>query len=274
MNRSTTSILGCGWLGAPLARNLLAEGYHVKGSTRQAEKKSVMKDVGIKPYFLTLTPELNQLSPGDFFQTDLLIIVIPPHLPEQEEQFHSRQIQAVVNEIERHSIKKCIYINSIAIYPGADKELKEEDLPDIENCPQPDMRRAETILQNAKGLDLTILRCGEFYGYNRIPGKNIEEKKNTKEESAVVNFIHRDDVIGVILEILRQEYWNQTLNVVTPKHPTTEGVYLKNAKEFGFEAPPLSQNAPSINKIISSEKLQKDLQYQFLYPDPLNFHYT
>lgn len=33
----TVSILGCGWLGLPLAEQLLAEGYSVKGSTTRAE---------------------------------------------------------------------------------------------------------------------------------------------------------------------------------------------------------------------------------------------
>ena len=275
MNDSTISILGCGWLGAPLARNLMAEGYHVKGSTRQAEKKTVMKDVGIKPYLLTLTPELSPLNPEDFFQADLLIIAIPPLSASQEEDFHARQIKAVAAEINKHSIKKCIYISSIAAYPEADKEISEEDLPEEENSPQPGIRKAENILQNINGLDLAILRCGELYGYNRIPGNRTGDHKGIKEESsAAVNYIHRDDVIGVILEILRQNYWNQILNVVAPNHPRRQVVYLHNSKNFGFEVPPHSQDKTSINKIVSSKKLQKDLHYQFLYPDPLHFRYT
>ena len=275
MNDSTISILGCGWLGAPLARNLMAEGYRVKGSTRQAEKKTVMKDVGIKPYLLTLTPELSQLNPEDFFQTDLLIIAIPPLSASQEEDFHSRQIQAVAAEIERNSIQRCIYINSIAVYPEADKEISEEDLSEEEDSPQPAIRKAENILQNINGLDLTILRCGELYGYNRIPGKRSGDNKGIKEEnSTAVNYIHRDDVIRVILEVLSQNYWNQILNVVAPNHPRRNVVYLHNSKDFGFEIPLLSQNKTSINKIVSSTKLQKDLHYQFSYPDPLHFRYT
>lgn len=275
MNNSTISILGCGWLGAPLARNLLAEGYKVKGSTRQAEKKIIMKDVGIKPYLLTLNPKLSKLYPDDFFQTDLLIIAIPPFSPGKEEHFHSSQIQAVATEIEKHSIHKCIYLNSIDIYPDADTALREEDLPDTDEFHSlPDMRRSELILQNISGLDLTILRCGELFGYNRIPGKSSLENRNSEKINSSVNFIHRDDVIGVVLKILSQDYWNKTLNVVAPMHPTWQDVYLKNAKEFGFEIPAIQQKNAENHQIISSEKLQNDLQYQFIYPDPLHFHYT
>ena len=36
--REKISILGCGWLGLPLAKSLLAKGYKIKGSTTSESK--------------------------------------------------------------------------------------------------------------------------------------------------------------------------------------------------------------------------------------------
>lgn len=272
---STISILGCGWLGAPLAYNLLAEGYTVKGSTRHSEKLSVMKDVGIRPYLLTLTPELSRLQPEDFFETDLLIINIPPGTRENGAQFHPHQIQAVADRISSHSVRKVIYISSTSVYPALGKEVQESDATTPEDSPAPAIRNAEKILENIPGLDLTILRCGGLMGYDRIPGKYFAGKKGLETASLPVNYIHRDDVIGVILTILKQGYWNQSLNVVAPQHPGRQEVYLQNAADFGFEAPNFSTDKGEAKeqKIISAKKLQEEIQYKFIYPDPLLFRY-
>jgi len=46
------SILGYGWLGLPLAKVLLENGFSVKGSTTSVEKISVLENSGIQPYLI------------------------------------------------------------------------------------------------------------------------------------------------------------------------------------------------------------------------------
>ena len=43
------SILGCGWLGKPLAISLLDDGYSLKGSTTKEEKLALLEDNNIHP---------------------------------------------------------------------------------------------------------------------------------------------------------------------------------------------------------------------------------
>ena len=52
------SILGCGWLGLPLAESLIKDGHEVKGSTRDPEKLGQIREQGINPFLLELSPEL------------------------------------------------------------------------------------------------------------------------------------------------------------------------------------------------------------------------
>jgi nucleoside-diphosphate-sugar epimerase len=272
----TISIAGCGWLGAPLARNLLAEGYKVKGSTTQTQKKSVMKDVGILPYLLTLTPQLSRLEPEDFFETELLIINIPPKTNAEGQDYHPQQIEALASEIRRHRIGHCIYISSTSIYQDADSgpERMEEDVQDPPASGQPAIRQAEQLLQATPDLKLTILRCGGLMGYDRIPGKHFAGQKNLSSGAIPVNYIHRDDLIKVVLEVLQQDYWNQVLNVVAPQHPTRKEVYLQNAARIGFEPPTFAENrSREAYKVVSCQKLLQELKYDFIYPDPLAFFY-
>lgn len=271
----TISIAGCGWLGAPLARNLLAEGYTVKGSTTHSEKKSVMKDVGIKPYLLRLEPELSLLEPDDFFDTDLLIICFPPKTRTETEEYHPNQIRAVASEIRKNNIKHCIYISSTSVYAESGQELREDDAPEPEGSKHSGIRQAELLLQEVPGLKLTILRCGGLMGYDRIPGKYFAGKQGLTTGELPVNYVHRDDVIKVILEVIRQNYWNETLNVVALEHPSRKDVYLSNAQEFGFEPPTFAEGASGKGaRIVLPDKLLKELQYEFIYPDPLHFFYN
>ena len=49
------SILGCGWLGFPLAKALVSKGFSVKGSTTSDEKIAVLKNAGIEPFLIALS---------------------------------------------------------------------------------------------------------------------------------------------------------------------------------------------------------------------------
>ena len=48
------SILGCGWLGLPLAKALLEKGFSVKGSTTSVQKLPLLKNIGAAPFLITL----------------------------------------------------------------------------------------------------------------------------------------------------------------------------------------------------------------------------
>ena len=48
------SLLGCGWLGLPLAKSLLEKGFLVNGSTTSEDKISILKREGIRPFLISL----------------------------------------------------------------------------------------------------------------------------------------------------------------------------------------------------------------------------
>ena len=279
IEKKRISILGCGWLGFPLAQRLLADdiSYVIKGSTTSKDKIEQFRQAGIEPFLFNLDPELNGIGSEikSFFEADTLIIAIPPKLSKNEADFHPRQIRSVIEQIERSPIAEIIYVSSTSIYPDLNRIVVENDVTSPEQSPSPALVEAENLLLALRGdRKVSILRHGGLLGYNRIPGKYVRGQKDMTTASIPVNYIHRDDAAGIISTIITKGILNETFNIVAPLHPTRREVYEKSCAQFGWEAPTFSE--PEIKpdfKIISTEKLTKFYPYTFKYPDPLMFYY-
>lgn len=272
MTRQTISIIGCGWLGLPLAEKLLTEGFSVKGSTTLVEKVAILEQKGIEAYQLQLNPEpVGKLTA--LLQADTIIIDVPPKAGKLGEAFHPQQIQYVVNAIRQSPVKHIVYVSSTSVYPELNRIVTEDDVTKPEQSAAPVLVQAEQFVQSlAPERTVTILRCGGLMGYDRIPGKYIAGR--TVDSGAVpVNYLHRDDAIG-ILQTLIQQPIGDTVNAVAPEHPTREAVYRKSCADFGYQLPTfVLPTEPVLYKVISPQKLLRTLSYQFLYPDPLQFFY-
>ena len=279
VEKKRISILGCGWLGFPLAQRLLADDISsiIKGSTTSADKIEHFKNAGIQPFLFNLNPELagenSQIT--SFFDTDILVISIPPKLSKNEQDFHPNQIKSVVEHIKLSPIKEIVFVSSTSIYPDLNRVVVENDVTAPEQSPSPALVEAENLLLNLrKDRKVSILRHGGLLGYNRIPGKYVRGQKDMTTASIPVNYIHRDDAAGIISSILKKGLVNETFNIVAPLHPTRREIYEKSCAQFNWEAPTFSE--PEIRpdfKIISAEKLNSFYPYDFKYPDPLAFYY-
>jgi nucleoside-diphosphate-sugar epimerase len=243
----------------------------------RSEKLETLRNAGIEPFLLRLLPEPEGGDLRSFLDSDLLIIDIPPARdPDEMETFHASQINVVKDAVEDLPINKVIYISSTSVYPDTNKELNENsDVKSDKSTKR--IILAEEELRIKTKLDATILRCGGLMGYDRIPGKYFAGVKDLNTGHMPVNFVHRDDVIGAIHKIIETNdgnAWNKVFNLVAPKHPTRKEIYLKNAAEFGFEAPTFSEDTTHPWKKINSKKIEQKLGYTFKHPDPMEFPYT
>ena len=97
--RKKIAILGCGWLGLPLAKSLLSKGYEVKGSTTSESKLDVLKNAGISPFQIQLEEHQIIGTIEDFLkETNVLVIDIPPGL---RREFSTSLEMTVVRRIEK-----------------------------------------------------------------------------------------------------------------------------------------------------------------------------
>ncbi|MBB6001818.1 SDR family NAD(P)-dependent oxidoreductase [Arcicella rosea] len=263
------SILGCGWLGLPLGKYLVENGHEVKGSTTSEAKLSLLQSVGIQPFLLKFSPAVEGDELAEFLQSEILIICIPPRAGKYGEDYHIQQIQSLIPALKKSSIQSIIYTSSTSVYPDLNREITEDD----EVITSSALIKVEELLK-ALDTQTTILRCGGLMGMERIGAKYFAGKRiNTGQ--IPVNYIHQDDVIGIISTILEKGFWGETFNVVSPEHPVRKEVFLKNCEEYGFEVPIFEEATEAIPfKIISPQKLIEKTGYQFKYANPLDFTYS
>ena len=269
----TISILGCGWLGLPLGKALARSGYAVKGSTTSPDKLELIKAAGIKPFLLTVEDEVQAAEKTAFFNADLLILNIPPggrRDPAVEEN-HPRKVKAVLNEISLSPVRQLLFISSTGVYGNENGTVNEE----TPSAPSTASGKALDIIERFLGLqqslDITVLRLGGLIGGERKPGRFLAGKKEVANGEAPVNLVHRDDCIGVIEAVIKQNAWGHTFNVVADKHPTRAAFYTTQAEKEGLEPPTFVANDNLSYKIVSNEKVKAVLNYTFQWPDPRLF---
>ncbi|WP_353722861.1 NAD-dependent dehydratase [Dyadobacter sp. 676] len=279
VGKKRISILGCGWLGFPLAKRLLGSGITsvVKGSTTSEGKLERFAGAGIDGYLLPLNPEagIDASISGPFFDSDVIVISVPPRRAQNVPGNYPAQMRMVAEAVRQSPVKEVIFISSTGVYHDLNQTAVEPDVQLPGHSSQPEMVAAENALAELRpAKTVTILRLSGLLGYNRIPGKYVQGQKDLTTGDISVNYIHRDDAVGIIKAIIEQGIQNETFNITAPFHPTRSEVYVDSCGQFGWEAPTFKMPAqhPAF-KLISGDKFSKTYRYEFKYPDPLLFHY-
>ncbi len=258
------SILGCGWLGLPLAKSLLESGFSVQGSTTSLEKIPFLKNAGITPFQLQLFE--NKIDGEiDLFlnNSEILIIDIPPKLRGDAKENFVGKIQTLIPFIEKAAVKKVLFVSSTAVYPDDNSIITESTIPHPETESGKQLLQAEQLLQNNTTFQTTVVRFGGLIGENRHPIHFLSGRKNLENPNAPVNLIHQEDCIGIIQTIIKKECWGETFNAGAPQHPSRKDYYTKKAKDLNLMLPEFDENTISVGKTMCSDKVERVLEYKF-----------
>ena len=172
------------------------------------------------------------------YSCDVLIIAIPPR------DNYLEVLRETLGRIE--STTQVILLSSISYYDG--KSLVIE---------------AESLVQHMHE-GAVILRLGGLMGYDRIAGKYTAGKVLTSD--ARTNYVHRDDVVGIIESIIGQDVRDEIFDVVAPLQCTKKEIFSKNAETFGFEKTEFL-SGDEVGKVLAPTKLCEYLGYTFLKKD-------
>lgn len=267
--KTTISILGCGWLGTALGKKLIRNGYKVKGSVSTVDEYNKLETTGISTFYINAKPQKLHVDYNSFFNTDVLIISIPPKRTSCVEETFPKRIQQIIQVVEEMNIKKVLFISSTSVYANQNAVLSEQDTGIPEKASGKALLKAENLLLQNPNFQTTILRFGGLIGYDRNPARFLQGKNNIPGREPV-NLIHRDDCVNIICELLKQDIWGEVFNAVSPDHPTKQEFYTKAAAISELPIPDFIDNIKYF-KIISSKKLIKRLNYKFAYPSPLDY---
>ncbi|KAA9327471.1 NAD(P)H-binding protein [Hymenobacter busanensis] len=270
--QSAVAVIGCGWLGLPLARTLVQHGHAVAGTTTTPDKLRVLQAAGIRPHVLCLSPET---SPADvqpaLAACSVLVLNVPPGQRRDQPadpSAYPNLLRPVFEALRHSAVRHVVFVSSTGVYPDEPQSMSEDDAlasPDASHG----LLRAEWLFQQPnQAWQTTVLRFGGLIGPGRAPGRFLAGRTNVPQPTAPVNLLHLADAIGVVRAVIDQQAWGHTLNVCAEVHPTRQTFYTDAAHHLNLPAPQFRYDGLAGGKSIDTVRLHDVLRYQFVHPDP------
>ena len=163
-------------------------------------------------------------------------------------------------------MQKVLFVSSTSVYPNTNGIVTEET--HTNNSPLADI---EKLFKSNSFFESTIIRFGGLFGYDRKPGNFFKSGKKIENPEGYINFIHRDDCIRIIEQIIVKDAWNKVLNACSDSHPTRREFYLNEAKKLDKSRVFFNEKSENDYKIVNSEKLKKLLDYEFEYDNLMDY---
>jgi hypothetical protein len=239
MPKQTLSILGTGWLGSALEKEL-SNAYLVRTSNRSEQSK-------LNHFKISYPNELQSLQ--SFLDCDVLIICITPI--EELVSF----VELILKNIKDKT--QIIFASSTSVYGDDQESIDETSLTKPKTPNAMRLVQAEKLLID-KGH--TVVRLGGLFGYDRHPGNYLSGRK-VKNPDQTVNLIHCDDAVGVIEFAIQNK--RSLLNAVCPEHPRKIEYYTQFCRDKDLALPIRGENTiTSLNRIIHDTFLKKHYTFK------------
>src|SRR5262245_28992142 len=268
-------ILGCGFVGKRLARELLGAGETVRVCSRNVDKLGDLVALGARPQKIDAT-KARQFGPALYgARNPIVVYSIPPlsNMPAGEAVRRAAEAATGVGA------QRFVYLSSTAVYgPTPDGETVDEDTPismhDVDAVPRvADGSAVETA--RLGGLPTVIVRLAAIYG----PGRGVRERlkagtyKLIDDGEHFFSRVHVDDIVGII-RAAADRAPNPALYCVADDRPTTQKEYADwLVARLGCAHPPSvpslapgQPRRPVRNRKVSNQRLKRELEYQFKYP--------
>lgn len=263
------SILGCGWLGLPLAKHFITKNYSIKGSTTTVAKYELLSKEGIQPFIFTLGTQESEKAYTEFLSnSDVVVINFPPKRIPNIIAIYQEQIKAILPYIQAD--QKVIFISSTSVYQNTNDWVTEALVVQPEKESGKAIVAVEQLLQEQLQERLTIIRFAGLMGEDRKPGRFFAGKKELPNGTAPVNMIHQLDCIRLIDAVIIQDCWGEIINGCADEHPTREAFYSKATKNQGFVPPTFIKDGELSFKKITNDKSKALLNFTYTYPNPLD----
>ena len=269
MANKIVSILGCGWLGLPLAEHLIRHRFRVKGSTTTPEKLSLLKKSGIEPYLINCEPQITADNIKEFLDADVLFLNIPFRRDLANPETYKEQIEAVLLNLQISPVKFVVFASTTSVYADSNGVVREEDELTGYDARSKVMLDVEERLNWDLQFESTIIRFGGLYGEDRVPGGSAGAIVSSHGDTRV-NLVHQEDAIQIITEIINLDCRGEVFNACSDEHPTLRELYTAWAKRRGVALPQFADSGPPRYKLVSNEKFKRRFSYTYKHPNPLN----
>ncbi len=251
----TVGVLGCGWLGLPLAQALIREGISVRGTTTSPDRLAKLESAGIQAFHLQLTAEEIQGPIATFLEgLDALVLNIPPGLRSNPKARYTPKVIHLLDQLEQSDCKRLIYVSSTSVYGNRQGSVNEETPPEPDSESGRQLLEAEQAVLSRAGLKTLVLRFGGLLARDRHPVRFLSGRSGMKNGGDPVNLIHREDCIRLIRAGLQDPELTGLINGVYPEHPVKAEYYTREAEAAGIPPPIYEDKAETVSpKIVRSK---------------------
>lgn len=230
-------ILGCGWVGFPLAVQLKKEGHQVWGSTRSIQSAKKFTEAGITHVSLVVG-EFSEENLDFLNDLDVLIVAYPlgARRMSNDNEYHN-QVDWIEQTIARrlNPATQVILLSSTSVYPDDAGEV-DETCTLLPTGPGLIQLNYEKALQ-AVFPKLVILRLAGLIGEGRHPGRFFSKSSSVSNANWPVNLVHRDDVIRFLEKVIQTKSAQSIFNVCADKHPSRQEYYTNRISELNLPLP-------------------------------------
>ena len=237
-------VLGCGWLGTPLATSLLAKGYEIHGTTTRDEKRFHLEELGIQSYQIYLSETGVQGPVGSFLRgLDCLVIDIPPGLRKQPDADFVSRMRHLEEALQAAGTPRVIFVSSTSVFSSGQGTVTEDSDPKPDSNSGRQMLEAETLLRSNSGRQTIVLRLGGLLGPDRHPVVYLSGREIPAGGALAVNLIRLGDALRALQHLISDPEASGVYHGVYPDYPSKRDYYSAEARFFNM-APPTFKDKP------------------------------
>ncbi|MCC6231311.1 MAG: NAD-dependent epimerase/dehydratase family protein [Verrucomicrobiales bacterium] len=273
-------ILGCGYVGFPLAVQLIDQGHEVIGLRRTSAGADVLAAAGVEVVMADLAHAEFTLPAGKF---DWVVFAAAAGSGADEaacRALHVEGLRRVLDLLSRERPAKFVHLSSIGVYGQRGGVLvKETTATEPRTVFDRVQLESEGLVRAAAnaGLPSVILRVAGVYGPDRMPRLDRFLRNEVRIEgqgTRHLNMVHRDDVVASILAALKNGRAGECYNVVDQEPVTETHFYSWLAEAVGMSMPPTvaaetdpGRLAEAVDEKVSNRRLTMELGCRLKYPN-------
>ena len=273
-------IVGCGYVGLPLGVELVKQGHEVFGLRRSPEGEADIIAAGLNPLVADITrPEDLAKLPGPF---DWVVNTVSSSKGGEEDyrQVYLEGTRNLIEWLAPTPIKKFIYTSSTSVYGQTDGSVVKETSPTEPAGPTSRLLvETEKLLLDAAAASkfpAVILRVAGIYGPERghlFLQYLRDEARIAGKGDRLINMIHRDDLVHVILAALKSGRPGEVYNAVDDEPVAQIHFFRWLSETLGKWMPPFATEEENAGrkrgltqKKVSNRKLKMELGVALKYP--------
>jgi nucleoside-diphosphate-sugar epimerase len=274
-------IVGCGYVGLPLGKELARRGHEVFGLRRSALAEAELRAAGVTPLHADITQPGTLVTLPRNFDWVVNCTASGGGDAEDYRKIYLEGNSNLVKWLADTPPEKFVYTSSTSVYGQNDGSIVTEKSP-----VKPDADTSKVLIETEKMLltaaaerrfPAVVLRVAGIYG----PGRGHGFKQFLRGAARIegdgarwLNMIHRDDLIGVILAALRDAKPGEIFNAADNAPVCQLKFFEWLAAELNRPMPPMApadaeawRKRGATNKRVSNAKLRAELKYEFQFPD-------